>query len=695
LNPNQVTEGHLKEITVLDRNRVKTVLRGRPYYSLEELAAATALPRTVLSNLFTLTPMHYEDKRASKKVMLEPVFGRYVIPAWGEFEEDGMKKTGYVEVFPATKDFRFRIVQPSSFLEPKPPHLLKAAYNGNVHPVLRDSEGFERFLVPGSIDLWFKRQIPLERRRAIIQELGLQVTEAVELVGYYRVKLSTPPDDLDLTRAVLTLVNEAQKRDEIIFAEPDQVGFEDFGPEVSVATEEEDMEAAGLFWNQEAIELAGAHAINKGSSDVTVFIIDSGCRMDHEELQAAFPPDWQNLDLNFDLEVPASELSPHEEAISHGTKVSGVVKQIAPGCTILPIKISGKPVTPAYGLRAAAILQALTYLGPGKRAVINLSWRTNGEHIGIREALKEAASKGVAIAASAGNYPAGEKQTPNEFHYPSGHARPDLDPTRRITGLCSVAAVGVGDGKCSYSYYGNESVTVAAPGGEGGETGTAIYTSSTPEKHAYVSGTSFSSPHVAALIALLFSEKPDLSVEEAIQIIRDTANSVDDTNPGYAGMLGAGRINARRALEKVKSPAVKTYTIAAISDENGIILPGNAVTVQDGSNQEFTIRPDQGYNVKEVLVDGQSIGVVESYTFRNVTASHTIEARFESKEEGRLNINKASASQLTTLPFIGPWLANRIVEYREQNGPYRSVWELALAWVNPWVIGQIEPFITV
>lgn len=47
-----------------------------------------------------------------------------------------------------------------------------------------------------------------------------------------------------------------------------------------------------------------------------------------------------------------------------------------------------------------------------------------------------------------------------------------------------------------------------------------------------------------------------------------------------------------------------------------------------GSDQVFTITPDAGYQVADVLVDGASVGAVTSYTFSVVTADHSIEACF-------------------------------------------------------------------
>jgi hypothetical protein len=75
--------------------------------------------------------------------------------------------------------------------------------------------------------------------------------------------------------------------------------------------------------------------------------------------------------------------------------------------------------------------------------------------------------------------------------------------------------------------------------------------------------------------------------------------------------------------------AINTYTIAASAGENGSISPSGNVGVNHGASQIFTITPDPGYQVSDVLVDGASVGAQESYTFSNVTANHTIAASFE------------------------------------------------------------------
>ncbi|MEW6757664.1 MAG: hypothetical protein AB1347_05540, partial [Acidobacteriota bacterium] len=53
-----------------------------------------------------------------------------------------------------------------------------------------------------------------------------------------------------------------------------------------------------------------------------------------------------------------------------------------------------------------------------------------------------------------------------------------------------------------------------------------------------------------------------------------------------------------------------------------------AVSVPQGGDQAFTITPDTGFHVADVLVDGSSVGAAASYTFTNVQADHTIAASF-------------------------------------------------------------------
>ena len=70
------------------------------------------------------------------------------------------------------------------------------------------------------------------------------------------------------------------------------------------------------------------------------------------------------------------------------------------------------------------------------------------------------------------------------------------------------------------------------------------------------------------------------------------------------------------------------YTIKAAAGTGGSISPSGSVSVREGRDQTFTITPDKSYAVSNVKIDGKSIGAVKSYTFENVSRTHTIEVIF-------------------------------------------------------------------
>jgi surface protein len=70
------------------------------------------------------------------------------------------------------------------------------------------------------------------------------------------------------------------------------------------------------------------------------------------------------------------------------------------------------------------------------------------------------------------------------------------------------------------------------------------------------------------------------------------------------------------------------YTINASSGANGFISNAGSSLVCENKNIDYTITPDVGYKIEDILVDGTSVGAVTSYTFNNVYANHTIVASF-------------------------------------------------------------------
>ncbi len=71
-----------------------------------------------------------------------------------------------------------------------------------------------------------------------------------------------------------------------------------------------------------------------------------------------------------------------------------------------------------------------------------------------------------------------------------------------------------------------------------------------------------------------------------------------------------------------------SYILTASAGTGGTISPAGTVTVANGGSQTFTIAPATGYVISSVTVDGVNQGALGSYTFSNVTASHTITAAF-------------------------------------------------------------------
>ncbi len=78
-------------------------------------------------------------------------------------------------------------------------------------------------------------------------------------------------------------------------------------------------------------------------------------------------------------------------------------------------------------------------------------------------------------------------------------------------------------------------------------------------------------------------------------------------------------------------PTLRTiYQITATAGDNGNIDPSGVNSVSSGDELEFTITPDEGYEVEDVTVDGDSVGAVEEYTFSDISDNHTINATFSS-----------------------------------------------------------------
>ena len=121
-----------------------------------------------------------------------------------------------------------------------------------------------------------------------------------------------------------------------------------------------------------------------------------------------------------------------------------------------------------------------------------------------------------------------------------------------------------------------------------------------------------------------FSISPDVGFEIADVL-------VDGFSVGAVNSYTFDNVIANHSINvSFRAIALPEYTITATAGGNGSISPSGAVTVQEGSSQGFTITPDTGFEISDVLVDGASQGALSNYTFSNVMADHSIEARFRS-----------------------------------------------------------------
>ena len=630
-------------------DRAERIMAARPYYGFEELATVSGLPLPTLRSLFAFDAWRFHDRPRGAEVALTPVDGQYVVEA-SDFEA---APEGHVWR-PAAPGSRLRVITPLDFEgTPRREGLeaLKRAYRGQLMPVVTDEQGRVRVLVPGLVVVGFE---PGADSVAALAAAGVQRLGTYGGGRMVLARVLRTADPAEPLGAVLGAVSLLNAQPGVRFAEPEQIGSGDWELPIDIPPSE--FESVTRRWNHDAIRLAEAHARTRGRDSVTVFIVDSGLDVHHPQLAAALRPGWNDVDLSFDLGEPESASSPMG-LVAHGTQVAGVVAGqgtgsdpvlgVAPGCRIVPAKVPGTEGgigSPGWGLRAAAILSVLDMLREDERAVMNLSWRTSALSIAIREALADAAARDVVIVMSAGNYPPGGLQQPDEVHYPSCHAdeRPasvgNSDRLRQLARCSiSVGALGPGDRKASYSYFGRHSVGVFAPGGEIGGEGSGVFTTSLGGAAGFTAGTSFACPHVAGVAALLRSADPGLAAPRIVTLLKESARSLDAANPQLAGQLGRGGLDAAAALARVPPPAE---------------------TVPDDPPDEPP--PD--------LVDDPS-------------------------DDARLDINTATEDGFQQLPLVGAYRARTFVAYREAHGPYASVFDLMdTGVIDAWAVGVLREF---
>ena len=148
----------------------------------------------------------------------------------------------------------------------------------------------------------------------------------------------------------------------------------------------------------------------------------------------------------------------------------------------------------------------------------------------------------------------------------------------------------------------------------------------------------------------------DAYTEESVKALKDAvdlAQNVFDNSDASQTEVEAAVTAVRDAIEKLqeKPPVQKEFTITAVAHGGGTIDPSGAVKVEEGKDQVFTIQPYEGFEVKEVFVNGESVGAVTEYKFEAVRADASIEVFFAEKEavqadKTKLNESIAAAEEL-------------------------------------------------
>lgn len=320
------------------------------------------------------------------------------------------------------------------------------------------------------------------------------------------------------------------------------------------------------------IEAVAAWDISHGSSDVVIAIVDNGTDMTHEDLQGNL---WTNSaeangqpgvdddgngyidDIHgYDFYDDDGDPTPgNQSSDDHGTHTAGIaaavtnnntgVAAISWNCQIMPVR-AGSNRTISYGY------ESIYYAAHNGADVINNSWSGYSASRFDREIIEDAYLQGAVIVGAAGN------DGTSQLNFPAA-----------FDNVISVAGTNSSDIKAWFTNYGGY-VDVSAPG-------QSIWSTLKDDSYGSKSGTSMSSPLVAGLCGLVKAYHPDWNNDQVATQVILSADNIDDINPGYAGQLGSGRINAFRALNDSFDAIIMTsYQVddSVNGNDDGELDPG-------------------------------------------------------------------------------------------------------------------------
>lgn len=296
----------------------------------------------------------------------------------------------------------------------------------------------------------------------------------------------------------------------------------EIGPHYDILSVPNDFSLAVTYdYALNLINASGAWEISKGDPNLLISITDAGFIYGHEELAN---------------KVTYISPTTGTSNVAHGTAVATT----AAGATDNSQGKSSIGYNCSLELRGMNYneLLASTYSGA---KVVNASWAAGCYYSSYgQDIVNEIYNNGTVIVAAAGN--GSTCNNPAALVYPAAYEH-----------VISVSSVGPGNnhertpGNPLTTHQHNAMVDITAPGYDVAlTTSNNIYTTG--------NGSSFAAPMVSGTIGLMLSINPCLTVDEVELILKMSADTLSNyLNPNYAGLLGAGRLDAQKALQMAKN----------------------------------------------------------------------------------------------------------------------------------------------
>jgi hypothetical protein len=225
----------------------------------------------------------------------------------------------------------------------------------------------------------------------------------------------------------------------------------------------------------------------------------------------------------------------------HGTATAAVAAAPVNGVGIVGVWPGARALNiplPADALTCSASARGVQKAIDAQAAVINMSYGSTNLCRAEYNAIQRAVSRGIVPVAAAGN----EFGSGNPLEFPAS--------------LPHVLTVGAVDSSLTSSAFSNRNAALdlSAPG-------ESIMTAVPPsldddgvaDGYERLDGTSFSAPMVSAAVAWVRAARPDLSPDQAAQVVRISARDIG--RKGYDNDTGFGLLDVGAAL--VKKPPVR------------------------------------------------------------------------------------------------------------------------------------------